>query len=284
MKRRQALWLLGVSMPGQASPADPLTVIYPLHQGGDDPQLPLMLALLRLGLERSGKPYRLQRARLQMVQGRGLRELAEGSSALDLLWTMSSREREAMLLPVRIPLDKGLLGWRLPLIRSEDAARWRGISDLAALRTLWACQGHDWPDVEILRANGLPVGTSSDYEGLFRMLRAKRVDYFPRSILEIDTELAAHRDMGLAIAPHVLLHYPTASYFFINQRQPQLAADLLRGLELAVADGSFDKLFYAYHGGALARHDLRERLMLELHNPLLPEATPLHRKELWHSP
>ena len=55
------------------------------------------------------------------------------------------------------------------------------------------------------------------------------------------------------------------------------------GLEQALADGSFDRLFFAHYGDALQRARLSERQLIELDNPLLPPDTPLQRAELWLS-
>ncbi|MDP1340920.1 hypothetical protein, partial [Klebsiella variicola] len=71
------------------------------------------------------------------------------------------------LLTVRIPIDRGLMGWRLLLVRRSELAQWDQVRHLDDLRRRIAGQGHDWPDTAILRANGLQVGTSSVYEALF---------------------------------------------------------------------------------------------------------------------
>jgi hypothetical protein len=71
------------------------------------------------------------------------------------------------------------------LINRSDAAKFTKVKTLDDLRQLQAGQGHDWPDTEILRFNGLNVQVSASYESLFTMLRAQRFDYFPRSIIEI---------------------------------------------------------------------------------------------------
>ena len=143
---------------------------------------------------------------------------------------------------------------------------------------------HDWPDTTILRANGLQVGTSSAYEALFRMLAAGRIDYFPRSIVEIDAELATGRYPELAIAPQLMLHYPTAAYLFVGPHRPELAAALRTGLEAAVADGSFQRLHREFYGAILKAHPVPPSRVLKLSNPLLPPETPLKRRELWLQP
>lgn len=279
MRRRPLLLALAGGAASAAGAAE--RIVYPLHDPDRIPAWHYLQDVLKLAIQRSGARYELVESRQAMVQGRVMRELAEGRGDPDLAWTMTSPEREAELLPIRVPVDRGLIGCRLAFVRAADAQRWRGVRRLADLAGDTAGQGHDWPDTEVLRANGLRVQTASRYETLFEMLRLGRIDYFPRSVIEIDDEAATPLAHDLAIEPHVLLHYPAASYLFVRPNRPQLAADLARGLEAAVADGSFQRLFQRHYGDLIARHRLAQRVRLALRNPLLPAATPLHRQALW---
>jgi ABC-type amino acid transport substrate-binding protein len=239
--------------------------------------------LLRMALARAEQDYTLQPTTVMMRQNRALAELAAGR-AVDVLWTMTSQARERELLPVRIPLDMGLIGWRLLLIRRSDAARFGAIRQVADLQALDALQGHDWPDSDILRANHYRVQTASDYAGMFKMLESGRVDYFPRAVFEVWNEAAAFAGQGLMVAPGLALHYPSAFYFFVNKSNTALAAAIQRGLESLLADGSYVRLFQEYFGDMAARSTLGARRVFELRNPLLSAATLLSRKELWYRP
>ncbi|HLO96339.1 MAG TPA: hypothetical protein VK195_18680 [Burkholderiaceae bacterium] len=283
---RRCLLLVLATCAG-ASSASEAVIGYPSYADSDaqDPLHQYHLAVLRLALERSGAQYRLQAMRKPAGQGRAIRELSGGGSDVELLWSMTSEEREQKLLPVRIPIDRGMMGWRLLLIRRSDAERFAAIRSLEALRELTAGQLHDWPDTAILRANGLTVGTTSVYGSLFTMLSRGRLDYFPRSVLEIQDEMqlfgSAHE---LMIAPGLMLRYPTANYFFVNRQNQTLAADLQRGLERLLDDGTLHGLFMSHFRGRLKPLRLTERRELQLRNPLLPAATPLQRTELWADP
>jgi hypothetical protein len=218
-----------------------------------------------------------------MEQDRALINL-EQNKRLDVAWGMTSIEREQRLLPVRIPLDKGLFGWRIALLPSQRAGLLKDVRTIDDLRQFSAGQGHDWPDSEILRSNDLPIKVSSSYGSLFRMLQAQRFDYFPRSVIEVWDELEHPRAKQLVADPHVLLHYPTAMYFFFSRHRPELAEIVRMGMEKAIADGSFEHLFQQHFAADLQRARLDQRQLIELHNPLLPSATPLQRRELWFTP
>ncbi|WP_457423215.1 hypothetical protein [Roseateles sp. P5_E7] len=278
-----ALPLLLAGRPLQAQAAEGVRI--PRHISMPDPQLLYVRRIVELALSRAGSKLEVRTVDLDMTQGRTLIELATGHSPIDLMWTMTDRSRESSgLLPVRIPIDRGLLGWRLLLVRRSELAQWSSVRSLKDLSGRLAGQGHDWPDTTVLRANGLQVGTSSVYEALFRMLAAGRIDYFPRSILEIDAELAGGRYPELAIAPDLMLHYPAAAYLFVSPSRPELAAELKAGLEAAVADGSFQRLHREQYGSVIKAHPVSPGRVLKLSNPLLPPETPTRRRELWLQP
>ena len=258
---------------------------YPLHSDGIDPEA-YALALLTAALERTPGRYQLQPTPEPMAQSRALLAIEHDSKSVQVMWTMTTREREARLLPVRIPIYRGLIGWRVLLQRSADAERLATVENLDELKRFSFGQRHDWPDTAILRANGLKVVTSQHYHGLFQMLAAGRFDLFPREVVVAWQEQARALEdwLALSIDNHLLLHYPTAFYFFTSRNRPDLAADIEHGLEAMIADGSFQRLFEQYHGDTLRQANLHKRRIIELHNPDLPTATPFARKALWFQP
>lgn len=278
--RLTAVVILTGALPVCAEDAT-LRVLHPIPDTPVDNRDDFPLAVLRLALEHSGRRFQLVPAVRTLPQARSIQELANDSGVIDILWTMTSRERERQLLPVRIPLDKGLLGWRLCLVRAAQRNLFEGVRDVTGLRAFTAGQGLDWPDVDVLRAAGLPVLTAEVYGSLFAMLDAGRFDYFPRSLDEVGPELARTRASGIDLDPYLVLHYPTAKYFFVNRANTVLAEVVRGGFEKAIADGSFQRLFEGYYDEDIRRFDLRHRQVIELANPDLPDDLPLERRELW---
>jgi ABC-type amino acid transport substrate-binding protein len=236
--------------------------------------------LLQLALSKSGGDYRIEYTAQPMNQERQAAEL-EAGRLIEVAPIPASAEREARLLAVRIPVNRGLLGWRLGLIRRGDQARFDQVKTLDDLRGLRIGQGQEWPDTPILRANGIAVIAGPRYEGLFDMLTAQRFDYFPRGLTEVWEEVGSRTD-ALEVESRFVVHYPYDAYFMLNRKSTRLAADIERGLERAIADGSFDQLFDQHFGERLRRARLHERIVIEMKNPLLTPGTPLHRSELWY--
>lgn len=284
--RLALLLLLAVQLTlpatARADSPPPRVVYYARHQG-DDPHAPYMRTLLTLAAAKAGVQLDFQPTRTSMNQGRAIHEIRDRTGKVDLLWTMTSVAREQELLPIRIPLFKGLIGWRIPLVRQSQAKLFEH-RDKADLATLVAGQMLDWPDTDILRANGFKVASAAQYESLFAMLSRGRIDYFPRAVIEVWQELADHPDLGITAEESTVLFYPTALYFFVNRQERELAAHIERGLEAAIRDGSFDQIFMAFNQEAISRARLEHRRIIALSNPLLPPETPLKRNELWYLP
>lgn len=227
------------TLPGAAA-----TYIYLRPEWSDTGRDPYGVALLKLAFAKAKVCHTLVYSEQRMKQARAVLELERDSGKLDIMITMTLPEREAALLGVPVPLTKGMLGWRIALVRKEQLDQFAGVRSASQLKKFIAGQGHDWPDTAILRASGLPVEASSNYEGMFKMLEAGRIDYFPRAVQQVFAE--GERYPRLAVEPHIALRYPTDAYFFVNRRNTRLAAQVQRGLEAAIADGSFDRLFYSY--------------------------------------
>jgi hypothetical protein len=272
--------LVGLLIAWHGASVGAETVRFPRPEFEGDRRFDYARQLLELALSKSGTEYRVQLAPVAMNQERQAGEL-EADRTIDVAPIPASAEREARLLAVRIPVNRGVLGWRLGLIRKGDRASFAGVNTLADLKGVRLAQGQEWPDTTILRANGIDVITAPKYEGLFGMLVGKRFDYFPRSVAEIWDELDQHAGT-LEVEPRIALHYHYDAYYMVNRKNTRLAGHIEQGLEAAIADGSFDQLFDKYFGERLRKARLDQRIVIELENPLLTPGTPIHRKELWY--
>ncbi|WP_163833327.1 type 2 periplasmic-binding domain-containing protein [Spartinivicinus ruber] len=227
--------------------------------------------------------FTVNMAESPLSQDRAIASLQE-NKFISVLWTMTSRRREELLLPIRIPLLKGLLGHRIFIIREKDKTKFESIKSLEQLKKYRAGQGHDWPDTIILTTNGITTITSPDYEGLFAMLKHRRFDYFPRGVTEVWGEIESHKNDHFIVNETLMLVYPAPFYFFVNKSNTKLADRLERGLWLSIKDGSFDQLFYNHpsHAEIFKSANMENRIIFNLKNPLLPPQTPLEKEVLWH--
>lgn len=273
---------MDISIVQSAEPEHPIQLIYAQSIQGQDPTQQYPVELLKQAFDAVGVSVNLVGTDAPMVQQRSLKAIA-ADKTIDVFWSLTNQEREELLLPVRIPIDKGLYGWRILLLAAHRATPLGDIRSLADLKQLNLLQGHDWPDTEILRYHHLNVQTSTQYQSLFTMLAKQRADAFPRSVLEVWQEIARYPGM-YKVDQQVVIKYQTALYYFFHKDNQQLAKKLEEGLNLMIADGSFDVLFQQYFGEDIAKTCLAKRRVISIENPFLPVATPIHREELWFQP
>lgn len=240
-------------------------------------------ALLQLALEQAGSQASLKPISIPtMPQGRSVTLLKSG--VYDVHWMVSNIQRESALLPIRIPLYKGLIGWRMLLINQSKQQTFSKNMPVEQLQKLVAGQGVDWPDTQILKHNGFRVQTSANTESLQNMLSVNRIDYFPRSVIEIWQERDELAKSNVEIQADLVLQYPMAVYFFVNKENRQLHDVLYQGLKIAIENGQFDLVFQQFFADVLQQADLPNKHIITLENPQLSAATPLDNKALWYQP
>lgn len=230
-------------------------------------------------------PFRIEVLKAEMIaQSRVLDLIDRGT--ITVIATMTSKQREQKLRPIRNPIFKNLFGYRVFIINRKDQGKFARIQTKEELQKLWAGLGHDWPDLKILKTNGFNVVGSSSYRGLFSMLQEGRFDYFPRAVQEPWREVEEEKARNLMVEPTLLLHYHAPVYFFVSNRNLKLYERLERGFQMAVQDGSFEKLFntHWYIQDTLKLAKIGQRRIFRLENPLLPPETPLDRKAFWYVP
>jgi len=286
VKRRLLLQTPLLAVP-EARAATALKVVYPAPESALDKRSEDLVVLLRSALqhtEASHGPFDLAPASAVASEDRQLLSMEQGLLP-NVVWASATADRELRLLPIRIPLRRGLIGYRIALIHRQRQAEFRRIRTLDDLRAYSLGQGPNWPETQMYRQLGFQVHSGS-YEALFRMLVNGRFDLFPRGVNEVYGEVAtrAAELPELAVEDSLLIHYPQPYYFFVNRRDPALAQRIEHGLRRMLDDGSFDAHFWRYHGDAIRHARLGERRLLKLDNPLLPRETPLADSRLWFDP
>lgn len=274
--------LLGLICTPIAAANEPYVITYPTSNL-DDARIPYYLAMIELSASKVGFNVKLEpKITKEMRDNRAMDELEKGS--FDIYWMATNPQREERLFPVRIPLFKGLNGWRICLVNDQRLDVFSKLNNLADIKNLVALQGIDWPDTDIFIANGYRVQRSVSWTGMFDQISLNRQDYLPRAVTEIYGELEEREYLHIAVEPSVVFTYPTAFYLFTNKNNAPLALLLEQGFKQAIADGSFDALFTQFHGAHIEKANLANRTRIPLRNPALPTNTPLGDTSLWYNP
>ncbi|MFQ2224587.1 hypothetical protein [Aeromonas enteropelogenes] len=245
------------------------------------------IKLLELALTRSGQPFRIDPVELDLNQFTLQQQLVKGKK-INVFWMGTSSALESALIAIPIPLFRGLEGLRLSFIHQDAQEKFNQINTLADLKQMKALQGVGWADNRILENAGIPT-YSGRYSNLFRLINdGDKVDFFPRSLVEIFAERneLAEQYPRLAIEQHLLLRYPFAQFFFVSPNNPKLGKAIQTGLERAYADGSFMKFFNENPRirEALASANLDRRVTIKLDNPDMTSLLQRIPAQYWQYP
>lgn len=134
---------------GQLTP----TISFPAKSGSELPKEDYIFQLLQLVLDKSASKYGPCHAELTNFKApiKRMMNYLELGQEVDVIALTVSEERDAKFLPVKIPIAKGLVGYRLLMINIAKVADFRAINSLPQLKKFVAGQGAEWPDVEILK-------------------------------------------------------------------------------------------------------------------------------------
>jgi ABC-type amino acid transport substrate-binding protein len=287
MKRSLAMSVLFIMLTSTVA-AGQTKVVYPAFESSTDSRYNDLVEILKTALEKTVAeygPYTLQPSKSGMNEARSLAELLNPAGMVNVAWCGTSVQKEKAYRALRIPLRKGILGYRVALIAKNRQADIDKIRNLGDLKKASVGQGIGWGDVAIYEANGIKVHTAG-YESLFKMVAANRIDLFPRGINEVFPEYVARHDAipNLAIEKNLLIYYPWPYYFFFNKSNKALAKRVETGIRKMMKDGSFDALFMKYNRASILKAKLKNRRIIRIMNPSLPKDTPLDDASLWFDP
>jgi ABC-type amino acid transport substrate-binding protein len=252
-------------------------VIYPQQEAGMTQFADYYFVLMQTALEKTRAKYgdfKLSYMVHAMNRARAELELSTEHGRIDTSVFGWTAEREEKFYQVRVPLDRGLIGYRVLLIRKADQEKFNSVRTLDDLKKFRFGLLDSWSDVTILQHNKLTVIPGNNFDGLFKMLDIGRFDAFSRDISEIQRELERHSNElpNLAIENTLLLRYPSARYFFVKKTPAglQLRTRVEAGLEMMKKDGSLDALFIKYRSEEIGKFKFNKRHIIELANPNSP--------------
>ncbi|NSL53722.1 type 2 periplasmic-binding domain-containing protein [Uliginosibacterium aquaticum] len=279
--------LLNAALPARA--AEPMSFIHPPPENASDKRHTYYWEILEAALQSNrskygdykvmsyGTPMNFQRAAAEVEAGE--------KGRINIVSRATNLELEERLRAIPIPLDKGLLGYRMFLVMPETQTRLDKVQTLEELKQLTIGQASVWTDTKILGDNNFKLVLADNYEGLFQMLGVRRYDLFSRGAIEIHAEWLAHKDKipGLAIEKKFVLAYPMPRYFFVprNKDGEKMAERIEDGLRRLAKSGEFERRYQAYKKLVLADLDLSGRKVFRLTNTQLSDKAPPLTDKFW---
>lgn len=196
------------------------------------------------------------------------------SKGFDIFGTVAGNAKLAnekkILIPV--PLMKGLLGYRILIIRAADKEKFAAITSAQQLQQLRMGIPSTWADAELFRHNGYKVEEKGSFDDLFSRLENNEFDYVTFGANEVTgvfNERAA-KSGKLMVDSSLLVFYPFPLVFYVNPDNKALAGRVTEGLQIISSNGERDKIFNRYFAADLKAVNLPSRTMIKLKNPILP--------------
>ncbi|WP_137225314.1 hypothetical protein [Shewanella sp. MEBiC00475] len=208
-----------------------------------------------------------------MSRNRTFRALKDGHT-INIIAEASKLEWDEQLIPIKIPIRKGIQGFRIFIIKQENAATLANITTLAQLTSLNTGSGSQWSTKVAMQKAGFKVVESNEYNSLFNMLSKERFITFGRGVNEVfqEIELFKQHYPELVVDEHLMLNIPLATYYYVSPDKPRLAQRIQVGLQRIIESGQFDQLFYQYHCTYLIKSKLNQRLIFKIDNPFISES------------
>lgn len=243
------------------------------------------IALLKFVLDKSGVDYQIVFSDLGITTQTRDIEMLKNNEGINLGWYGTSAKLEQDLVPIRYPIWRGLLGYRIFIVNKDSQSKFNTVNNLKDLQRYKGDQGIGWIDIQILGQSGLKQD-ETPYDLIFAKINGGRSDYFSRGITEAfrEVELRQKEFPNLAVEQRVLLVYPFDGFFFTNKQNPALAKALEDGFKKAYADGSFTDFFYKHPviKNVLEKANLEGRVRIDIPNPFMTPETLAIPAQYWH--
>jgi hypothetical protein len=180
------------------------------------------------------------------------------------------KDQQKIVIPQ--PLTKGLLGYRLLLVRDESLHQFSQIETAQQLQALSIGIPKTWADADLFRHNKFKVIEQGTLDDLFLLLTSGSFDYVALGVNEIE-DIFRQRVTpigGISIVPSLMLYYAFPLVFYVSPNKLSLAERVKEGLNELISNGEFEMLFKQHHGDVVQRLNLRNRETFILNNPALP--------------
>lgn len=115
-------------------------------------------SVLKLALEKSEPNIDVYLDKQEVNQTRAKYMVEIGQA--DVFDSGFQPQLEARFKPIYLPIDRGILGWRLFIIHKDNASALGKVQNIEDLKRFLFGQGSGWGDIDILEKAGLKVITS----------------------------------------------------------------------------------------------------------------------------
>ncbi len=179
------------------------------------------------------------------------------------------------LMFIDIPVDGGTIGYRACYVNPAIKEELKKVNTFEGLRKYTFGQGVGWADTAILRHNGLKVIEIANFESIFKMTIAGRLDFFCRGASQIKDEVEQFKLLNnIAIDDTFILSYSLPRFFYLNSKNTLAKKRIAAGMKIAFADGSLKRLWLKYNKEGIDFIKMKGRRVYKLENPFIKNLNP----------
>ena len=229
--------------------------------------------------------YQIEIKKYYMNGDRSFVELTTGKN-INVYFALTRSDMEEIAIPIRIPVRRGIVNYRLLLIKRGTENFFSNVNTLDDLKKIRVGVDTAWAAHKTLLYHGFNIIPVADYDSMFNMLARKRFEYIPRAPNEIFDEIERHPGefYDFIIEPTLAIYMPSATYVFVSKEFPRIADRLKEGLELMVKNGDLLKIFHTFFYDSILKANIKNRKIINIVNPYLPETVPVDDSTLWFDP
>ncbi|GAB1387767.1 hypothetical protein MASR1M59_29150 [Melaminivora sp.] len=259
----------------------------------NEPHLQHARALVKAALQAAQFPAEFDDAPLGNEK-RVLHDTSAGRTHISMMPATPARlelVRQGKLRVIPVPLDRGLLGWRVNFLLDSRADLLAKVNTPQDLRAFSMGQNVGWMDVAIYQASGIPTKEVKVWSnGEFaEQMQAGFLDLFPLGLEESISYFLPHFQAHypqLTLDRHLLVRYPWFRFVWVSPlaQADALYAALDRGFRRIAANGQF-KQVWGEHRQLPPAASWQQRRLIELPNPFYGnELVPAHYRHLLLQP
>ncbi len=207
-----------------------------------------------------------------MSRTRSLIEMETGDN-IHVMAVHPKKDWDENTICVQFPLRRGLLSYRLFLIKEKSQQMLSNINTLEELKKVPTGSRTQWSITNALEVSGFNLIEGLKYDALFAMLDRDRFITFSRGISEVFSELDVYKQKfpDLVIEKDLLLYVYIPTYFYVSPVKPDLAKRIEDGLQILEKSGELEQIFQRFHSDKIKKANLESRKFFRINNPSISE-------------
>ncbi len=201
-----------------------------------------------------------------VLPGRAALALKEGRINIYIAPVLDELLHQVYVVP--IPIRRGILSYRLPLIHKNNLAIFSKVTDYEDLKPLTFGMYKGTSTLPLFKRLDFPTITAPGPLEMLTMLEHQRFHYSVRGIHEIYFELENNREImpNVVVEPTLALHIFLPTVIYLPPDNKRLIERVENGFLKIIEDGTFRKTFDHYYSRYAKRAKLHKRKVITITN------------------